>query len=77
MQLTLNLRSKLTTGKKTARFTIPCSEEFLEWVDKVAAHRGQSRAEFGYEAALEKMKESIGEIFMAELHADKKLGDLL
>lgn len=77
MQLTLNLKHKITSGKKTARLTIPCSDEFLSEVDKVSGRLGQGRAEFAYSAVLDKMKEAIGDIFMQELLEDKKLSELL
>ncbi len=76
-QIPLTLKHKITSGKKLERLTIPCSDEFLKEVDKVASRLGQKRAEFAYAAVLEKMKEAIGEIFMRELLEDKKLSELL
>ena len=72
-QLNLNLRHKLTTAKKTERLSIPCGGEFLALVDKLATLKGTTRAEFAYEAVLKEMQSSMGEIFMAELHSEKKL----
>jgi len=74
-QLTLNLKSRITTGKKLARLSVPCSDEFLALVDKVAAMKGTTRAEFSYSAVLEGIKEAIGEVFLVELHGDKKVSD--
>lgn len=74
-QLTLNLRHRITAAKKTERLSIPCGDEFLALVDKLAMLKGTTRAEFAYEAVLKEMQSAMGEIFMAELHAEKKLAE--
>lgn len=76
-QITLNLRHQITTAKKTERLSIPCGPEFLALVDKLSSLRGTTRAEFAYEAVLKEMQSAMGEIFLAELHGEKRLAELL
>lgn len=75
-QITLTLQPKILIGKKTERLSIPCSSEFLGLVDQIAAMRGTTRAEFAFEAVLDLMKSSLGEIFMAELHGEKTVAEI-
>jgi len=75
-QITLTLQPKILIGKKTERLSIPCSSEFISLVDQIAAMRGTTRAEFAFEAVLDAMKSSLGEIFMAELHGEKTVAEL-
>ena len=75
-QITFTLQPKILVGKKTERLSIPCSSEFIGLVDRIAAMKGTTRAEFAFEAVLNAMKSSLGEIFMAELHGDETVADL-
>ena len=76
-QIRLDLRNRITTGKKTQRLAIPCSEEFLEMLDRQAVKLNTTRAELAYRYVLNGMKETLGEIFLVELHGDKRLSELL
>jgi len=75
-QITLTLQPKILVGKKTERLSIPCSSEFISLVDQIATMRKTTRAEFAFEAVLDAMKSSLGEIFMAELHGEKTIAEL-
>ncbi|MCK5608688.1 hypothetical protein KAR91_42820 [Candidatus Pacearchaeota archaeon] len=76
-QLTLNLKERITTGKKNQRLSIPCSDTFLEVIDKQAEKMNTTRAELTYRFVLEGMQKAWGKIFMMELHGDKKLSDFI
>jgi len=75
-QIKLDLKSKIITGKKTCRLSIPCSEEFINRLDEQAERFGTERAKLAYQFVLEGMQKAFGEIFMAELRGDEKLQDL-
>jgi|GEM_PF-1405165 len=70
------LKKRITAGKKLSRITIPCSEDFRELVDRVAGMRGVTRAEFGFEAIIDHIKETIGEVVMVELHGAREIRKL-
>lgn len=74
-QLKLPLQKRITIGKKNQRLSIPCSDEFLDLVDRLAELLGMTRAEFGFEAVLKHIQEKTGEVFLAELHGDKRVSE--
>lgn len=65
------------SGKKNQRLAIPCSDEFLEFVDLLSKMVGKSRAELAFDFVLEGMQRTLGNVFMAEPRLDSKLRDLL
>lgn len=77
-QLKLDFSSKpIVSGKKNQRLAIPCSDEFLAFVDLLSKMVGKSRAELAFDFVLEGMQRTLGNVFMAEPHMEKKLRDLL
>jgi len=77
-QLKLDFSTKpIISGKKRNRLSIPCSDEFLIILEKLAEMSGTSRAELGFKFVLEGMQKTLGNVFMAEPHLDKTLRDLL
>ena len=77
-QLTLNLKSIVVDdGKKTHRLTCTCSEEFHEFVDKIARIRKTTVSVLLYEYVLEGMRGDITNIFLPAPHLDKSLRELL
>jgi hypothetical protein len=77
MQLTLNLKDKITTGKKDKRLAVPCNEYFLDMIDKQAARMNTDRANLAYRFIVEGMQKTMGELLMLDNLADEKLRDLL
>lgn len=77
LQLDLDFKRKIRGGKKTARLSIPCSDEFLELVDKTADLLNTDRAKLGHRLVLEGLQRAIGTIFMSEPYEKEKLGDLI
>jgi hypothetical protein len=83
----LNFQNPITTGKKNQRLSVAVSEEFLEFLDRLAVRQNMSREELAYRYILQGMQAGIGELFMAELtelaayfagtYAEKALGDLI
>lgn len=76
-QLNFDLRTRITTGKKTERLSIPCSDELLKLLDDQAQKLGTERAKLAYQYVLEGIVKTIGEIFMTELRGDEKLSEIL
>jgi hypothetical protein len=77
-QLKLDFTSKpIISGKKNQRLAIPCSDEFMEFMDLLSNMVGKSRAELAFDFVLEGMQRALGNVFMAEPRMDKKLRDLL
>ena len=72
----INFKDKITTEKKTARITIPCSDSFISLLDEQARRFGTDRAKLAFKYVLEGMQKSVGEIFMLELRGDEKLSDI-
>lgn len=77
-QLTLDFQPKpIATGKKTQRLAIPCSDEFMQFLDMLAQMHNSTRDELAFDFVLEGMQKALGNIFMAEPHIDKKLSELI
>jgi len=77
-QLTLDLRSRVVDdGKKQHRLTCTCSQEFKEFVEKVARLRKTTVSELIYEYVLQGMKDDIANIFLPAPHLDKSLREIL
>ena len=77
-QLRLDFTSKpIISGKKSQRLAIPCSDEFMAFMDLLSGMVGKSRAELAFEFVLEGMQRTLGNVFMAEPRMDEKLRDLL
>ncbi len=76
MQLSLNFKERISSEKKTARVTIPCSDSFINLLDELAKKYGTDRAKLAFQFVVEGMQKSIGNVFMAELRGDEKLSDL-
>lgn len=77
-QLKLDFSAKpIVSGKKRQRLSIPCSDEFLSFVDMLSKMVGKTRAELAFEFVLEGMQRTLGNVFMAEPHMEKQLRDLL
>jgi len=67
----------IVAGKKRQRLSIPCSDEFLAFLEKLSTLVGKTRAELAFDFVLEGMQKTLGNVFMAEPYIDKKLRDLL
>jgi len=77
-QLNLNFNNgPITTGKKTERLTIPCSDEFIKFLQKESDMLGLTKSELAFQFVLEGMQKTLGTLFLAEPYADKKLSELL
>ena len=77
-QLRLNLKpNAVDDGKKTHRLTCTCSEEFHEFVERIARLRKTTVSELLYEYVLEGMRGDISNIFLPAPHLDKSLRELL
>lgn len=77
-QLKLDFSAKpIVSGKKLERLCIPWSPAFLGILQDLADILGTSRAELGFSFVLEGMQKTLGNVFMAEPHLDKKLRDVL
>lgn len=77
-QLILNLRPRVVDdGKKQHRLTCTCSEEFKEFIEKVARVRKTSVSELIYEYILDGMKADITNIFLPAPHLDRSLREIL
>ena len=76
-QLTINFNNSISTGKKTDRVTFTCSSEFGSILQQEANMLGTTRSELAQEFVLEGMQRTLGTIFMAEPHSDKKVSELL
>lgn len=77
-QLKLDFSTRpIVAGKKRQRLAIPCSDEFLAFIDMLSNMVGKSRAELAFDFVLEGMQRTLGNVFMAEPRVDKKLRDLL
>lgn len=78
MQLNLNFSTKpIVSGKKTERLAVPCSEEFLKFLDLLSELLDTSRAELAFQFVLDGMQKALGNAFMAEPHLEKSLKDIL
>ena len=77
LQMDLDFKRKIRDGKKTARLSIPCSEEFLKFLDMEADLLGTDRAKLAHRFVMEGLQKGIGKIFMAEPFKDEKLGDIM
>jgi hypothetical protein len=75
-QLKLDFSRQITTGKKTFRLAIPCSEEFIQLLDQQAQALNTTRAALSYQFVLEGMQRTLGHIFMTEFHGSTPLRDL-
>lgn len=67
----------IVSGKKNQRIAIPCSEEFMAFLDMLARMTGKTRAELAFDFVLEGMQRTMGNVFMAEPRLEKSLRDLL
>jgi len=77
-QISINFNpSPIATGKKTDRVTFTCSSEFGNILQKEADMLGTTRSELAFQFVLEGMQRTLGTIFMAEPHSDKKVSELL
>jgi len=77
-QLRLDFSAKpIMAGKKTQRIAIPCSDEFLRFLDLLASITGRTRAELAFDFVLRGMQQMIGNVFMAEPHLEKSLRAVL
>ena len=76
MKLDFSIRP-IVSGKKLMRLAIPCSEEYLKALDLLAGMVGETRATLAHKFVLEGMQKTLGVVFMAEPHQDKKLRELL
>lgn len=77
-QLAIDFKPQpMISGKKLSRLTVACSEEFLEILDRLARMHRLSRAEFAHALIVEGMQKSLGSVFMAEPHLEKRLSELL
>jgi len=64
-------------GKKTARLTCSCSDEFMEIIEKIATIRGITRSELMYEYVVRGIKADVGHVFMGADQLEKPLKALL
>lgn len=77
-QLKLDFSIKpILDGKKNERLSIPCSSEFIKFLDLLSSMYGKTRAELGHRFILEGMQQALGNAFMSEPYLDKKLSDLM
>lgn len=77
-QLVLNLRPRvIDDGKKLCRLSCTCSDDFKDFIDKIARLRKTTVSELIYEYALDGMKKDITEIYLPAPHLDKTLRDVL
>ena len=77
-QLVLNLRPRvIDDGKKLCRLSCTCSDDFKEFIEKIAKLRKTSISELIYEYALDGMKKDITEIYLPAPHLDKTLREVL
>jgi hypothetical protein len=67
----------IINGKKNERLTIPCSDEFLQFLDLLSKKYGKSRAELAHFFVLEGMQKALGNAFMAEPHLEKTLNEIM
>ncbi len=65
------------SGKKTARLSIPCSEEFIRFLDMEADLLGTDRARLAHRFVLRGLQQELGNLFISEPFLDDKLGDLM
>lgn len=79
MQLNFDFSRRIPPpeGKKTERLTVPCSTEFKEFLQKLAAMQQVTVAELLYRYALDGMREDLSKVFLTFPHLDKKLRDVL
>jgi len=64
-------------GKKNERLSIPCSAEFIMFLDMLSGVYGKTRAELGHRFILEGMQQALGNAFMSEPYLDTKLRELM
>lgn len=77
-QLVLQLRPRaVDDGKKTARLTCTCTEDFKDFVEKIARLRKTTTSELAYEYILAGLRNDITEIFLPAPHLDKSLREIV
>ena len=77
-QISINFNpGPIATGKKADRVTFTCSSSFGGILQKEADMLGTTRSELAFQFVLEGMQRTLGTIFMAEPHSDKKVSELL
>ncbi len=67
----------IMTGKKTERLAVPCSPEFIQFLDMLARLHNRTRAELAFDFILEGMQRALGNAFMAEPFLEKQLSELM
>ena len=77
-QMVLDFSLKpIANGKKTERLAIPCSEEYLAFLDLLAKLHNSTRAELAFSFVLEGMQKSLGSAFIFEPYLEKTLHELM
>jgi len=76
-QLPLDFSKKILTSKKNRRLTISISDDLESAIEAVSRKLGSNKSETGYRWIIEGLQREIGNVFMSEFHADKKLSDIL
>lgn len=77
-QILLNLRPRvIDDAKKLSRLSCTCSDDFKEFVEKIARLRKTTISELLYEYALDGIKKDITEIYLPAPHLDKTLRDIV
>ena len=77
MQLNLDFQPRISSGKKTERITITCSDEFKTLVNLISKLTNTDVSVMGHRYFIEGMQRDIGNVFMAEPHVEKSLRDIL
>lgn len=77
LQFNIDFTPKPIAGKKTARLAIPCSDDMLNVIDRLAEKHNTTRAELSFTWVVEGIQQAMGNLFMSELHSDKSLRELL
>jgi len=77
-QLLLNLRPRvIDDGKKMCRLSCTCSDDFKDFIEKIARLRKTTISELMYEYVLDGMKKDITEIYLPAPHLDKTLRQII
>ncbi len=77
VQLNFDFKRRIIAGKKTQRLCIPCSEEFLHFLDLQADLLNTDRARLAHRFVMEGMQKELGNLFISEPYINEKLGDLM
>lgn len=76
-QLTLNLKEKILLGKKLETLSFRASTDLAEQIDKLANKKYSSRSDLILRWVIDGLTRELGEVYLLEVHADRKLSELL